>query len=241
MKEKFAEVNRKLDDVTNKLDGIQNLITFEAQRAAYIDEEHNIKFGYEKLQEMYKELQSASCGSNDDCKRRRMEVAQGYLKHFEKVEASLNLILKNSYSGSDFSEPLLHLVKKHYKCDIAKLNSFADTIFQLTFQGQEVVIAYKRLTGSKTSTVVEIQKWLKLIYTLRKNLYEIKEECYQNIDKYVREEVKDGKYQGDFGEDRNANKALGQALDLKYPWLKWVSFSLRREYFAKRKFFDRIF
>lgn len=99
MKDKFAVIETKLDKITSKLDGIENLITFEAQRAAYITAERDVKFGYQKLGELLKELEAVSCNGETDCKRKRTKAAEKYVEPLRKTESALNLILTNSYSG----------------------------------------------------------------------------------------------------------------------------------------------
>ena len=79
MKEKFAEVNSKLDIITEKLDGIEKLITFEAQRAAYITAEHDVMFGYKKLKEFYTELEKTPCSNKKECLRKRTKIAERYV------------------------------------------------------------------------------------------------------------------------------------------------------------------
>ena len=78
MKEKFAEVNSKLDIITDKLDGIEKLITFEAQRAVYVTAEHDVTYGYKKLNEFYTESEKTPCSNKKDCLKKRTKIAERY-------------------------------------------------------------------------------------------------------------------------------------------------------------------
>lgn len=139
------------------------------------------------------------------------------------MEKSLYLILSNSYSGTKFAEPLLELVKKRYGCDVGKLNSFAETIFRLAEKGQQVIITYHKLAGSKTSAVTSLENWLKTIYALRAKLYAIKNGCYRSIAHYATKDVGSKKYQKTYSDHSSAMSALSKALESKYSWLRWVS------------------
>jgi len=99
IKDKFTEVEMKLDKLTTKFDGIENLITFEAQRAAYISAEQDVKFGYKKLVEFIKEIEVVECNDETDCKRKRTKVAEKYVEPLRKTESALNQILTNLYSS----------------------------------------------------------------------------------------------------------------------------------------------
>ena len=57
LKAEFFKVNEKLDKITNKLDKIDSKITFENQRAAYIEPQETIKFSYGKMQAMINETE----------------------------------------------------------------------------------------------------------------------------------------------------------------------------------------
>lgn len=144
-------------------------------------------------------------------------------QYFKKVETSLYLILTNSYSGTKFAEPLLQLVKKRYGCDVGKLNSFAETMFRLAEKGQQVIITYHKLAGSKTSGVASLEKWLKTIYALRAKLYLVKNECFRNIAHYATKDVGSKKYQKTYSDHSLAMSALSKNLESKYSWLRWVS------------------
>ena len=79
MKDKFSEVNNKLDIITDKLNDIENLITFEAQRAAYISAENDILFGYAKLNEFYAECETTDCDDDVSCLEIRTKIAERFV------------------------------------------------------------------------------------------------------------------------------------------------------------------
>jgi len=79
------------------------------------------------------------------------------------------------------------------------------------------------MTDSSTSVVNSLNTWLTSVYKVRSHLYKLKNECFQNLDKHIAEDIGDVKYQRDYSSEESANAALGENLESKYSWLKWVS------------------
>ncbi|XP_066932710.1 SE-cephalotoxin-like isoform X2 [Clytia hemisphaerica] len=219
MKKGFAEVNKKLDIITNKLDGIERSIEFEAQKQAYIDAENKINFGYNQLTKFYDEVMKVECKKQEECARERLKIAERYIKDFKPVERALFMILKNSYQKNTFAKPLVELIKSKFQCNVEKLNAFAETIYLLARKGQQVVVTYHKLTGSKTSIVTAVQEWLDMVYSLRAKVYKEKNKCYKQISTYMASDIADPEYQN--GKHVDAFKRLNRIIKNKYAWIGW--------------------
>lgn len=223
MKTQFRILNNKLDEISEKLGDIETLITYEAQRASYIEMENTIKFGYKQVNSFYDEIEKLDC--SNDCKKQRLKVAERYLADFKKVESALYQIMKGSIEESVFKDPLLELVQKKYKCDVGKLTEFIESIFNMAEKAQQVVLTYQRLAGTDVSIVSSLKSWLQLVYDLRRGYYDVKNACFRNIrGPYLQEDVADLKYQNNYDNNDDAIKALKSHLEAKYTWLKWVSY-----------------
>ena len=156
-----------------------------------------------------------------------------YAKDFKPVERALYTILTNSYTKIDFAEPLLELMNKKFQCDLGKLNSFAETIFLMAREGQQVVVTYHKLTGSNTSVVTSVEEWLDMVYSVRNKLYDEKNRCYRQISSYITKDIDDIKYQE--GGNDDAFSRLNRIILSKYSWFGWVSEFKRISWKNKRE------
>lgn len=138
MKEKFAEINSKLNGITNQLNDMENLITLETQRAVYVRDAHKILYGHKQFHKFLKELDKVKCKSKKECRRSRIRIAERYLDDF-KIQESLSLIMTGTTRRTVFGDPLLQLIQTTYKCDVAKINRFSGGVFQLAFKVSSLI------------------------------------------------------------------------------------------------------
>ena len=148
MKRKFSEVNRKLDQITSELDNVKDLITYENQRAVYVESASKIEYGYRQLLSFLDELQSTPCQNNESCRRIRTQIAKRFVEDFNVKEHLLKIVNGATKRTSPFGEPLLELVRKTFKCDVGKIDDLANGILRLSFKAQQVILAYEKLKGS---------------------------------------------------------------------------------------------
>ncbi|XP_066929946.1 SE-cephalotoxin-like [Clytia hemisphaerica] len=219
MKTEFAEVNKKLDIITHKLDNIERLIKIETQKAAYIDSESKINFGFTQLAKFYDELMGVDCTEESKCLKERTKIAERYNKDFKAVVQPLFQILQNSYDQNQFAQPILELVKEEFQCDVGELNSFVETIYLFARQGQQVVVTHHKLSGSNTSVVTSVQQWINMVYALRNKLYVEKKHCYDFIETYMANDINDLQYQD--GTNAFTFRKLDRLIRSKYAWLGW--------------------
>ena len=112
-------------------------------------------------------------------------------------------------------------MNKKFQCDLGKLNSFAEAIFLMAREGQQVVVTYHKLTGSNTSVVTSVEEWLDMVYSVRNKLYDEKNRCYRQISSYITKDIDDIKYQE--GGNDDAFSRLNRIIRSKYSWFGWVS------------------
>ena len=225
MKEKFAEVNMKLDVITGKLGKIENIIVYENQRSAYIQYSTDINNGYKELNNFLKESLRVKCPDKQACKKIRLGIASRYVKKFD-IKNKLITIIDGAIKGTKpFGDAMLHLVGTTSKCDVGKIQSFSTQILLLALKAQEVIMAHETLTGSNFSIVQSMDNWLKSVYELRDAKNKEVNLCYNNIKKYMLENIEDKKYQVGVSSNKEANTKLKGFLDNKYRWLDWIIYS----------------
>ena len=222
MKEKFAEVNMKLDRITAQLDDVKSLITYENQRAVYLDSASKILFAHKRLSVFLNELQTTQCQNENDCKRMRARIASRYVNEFNVKHHIFKILNGALKPTSAFGDPLLGVIKKTFKCDVGKIDHFANSILKLSFKAQQVILAHEKLTGSKKSITLSMDDWLKSLYELRDNTYKTKKECFDRISDYMIADINDKKYQVGVSSNDHANQEVKTFMDEKYRWLGWV-------------------
>ena len=226
MKEKFAEVNRKLDKITTELDNINSLITYDTQRALYAEPASKILHGHKQLLLFLDELQKTPCEDKKSCERERVAIASRYVNDF-KIKPDFYKILNGAIKQkSTFTEPLLDLTRKTFKCDVGKIDHLANNILMLSFKAQQLILAHEKLTGSKFSITQSMNDWLKSMYVLRKVTYSTKQPCFDHIYNYMMADINDKKYQHGVSSNNEANQKAKKFMEEKYKWLGWVCYFL---------------
>ena len=226
MKKQFTVVNTKLDKITSELDNLKHLITFENQRAAYLPPSHAILNGYKELGNFINEVQRTRC-SKSTCKRVRARIASRYIKFFN-VKSQLGQILHGTAQRTSvFGEPLLLLVKRAFQCDFSKVNQFANGVLKLAFKGQQVILAYEKLMGSRHSITQSMNDWLTNVYRLRTKSYSITNQCLKPrlLKAQLLKDIRKSDYQIGSATNNIANRKVKAFLERKYPWVNVVAFS----------------
>ena len=222
MKEKFTEVNTKLDRITAQLDDVKSLITYENQRAGYLNSASKILFAHKRLSVFLNELQTTQCQNENDCKRVRTRIVSRYVNEFNVKNHIFKILNGALKPTSAFGDPLLGVIKRTFKCDVGKIDHFANSILKLSFKAQQVILAHEKLTGSKKSITLSMDEWLKSLYELRDNTYKTKKECFDRISDYMIADINDKKYQVGVSSNDHANQEVKTFMDEKYRWLGWV-------------------
>ena len=140
MKLKFAEVNMKLDRITTVLDDVKDLITYENQRAIYVQSAAKILYGHKRLNVFLTELNQANCTSDKDCKRVRSRIASRYIQDFNIKHHLFEIINGATKTTSAFGDPVLQVIKRTFKCDTTKLDHFSASLLKLSFKVNKYIM-----------------------------------------------------------------------------------------------------
>ena len=224
MKEKFSEVNMKLDRITSELGNVKDLITYESQRTVYVDSASKILIAHKQLSTFLNELQSTPCPDEKSCERIRTGIASRYIDDFNVKQDMFKILNGAIKPTSAFGDPLIDLTRKTFKCDVGKVDYLANSILLLSFKAQQIVLTHEKLTGSNFSITQSMNDWLKSIYDLREATYNTKQHCFKHISNYMITDINDKKYQVGVASNSQANQEVKKFMDQKYKWLGWVNF-----------------
>ena len=228
IKKSFLNVNEKLDVITSDLKNNRNLIKLRTQRAVYISAENKILSAHENVRRYFKKLTDLKCSNKLDCDAKQLLISQSYASRFN-VKKEVDMILKGSISGGLFGDPLLNLTKEASKCDIKKIKITASTITGLATKGQIAAMLYESITDPSFDMVSFETDFAQQLLTLEKIKESLSKQCYDNIDKYIRSDVKylSVKYYKQYANDvQIANKLLSEYIQRKYFWIPFYVISI---------------
>ena len=213
--DQFFEVNEKLDEINSKLDGMEDMITFNTQRAAYIQVESDIENGYRQMNLMFQELKDSKCNTTEECNRSKTKIAERYIEKMEPTDRALHTLFRGLTTPSEFQDSLLKLVMLKSNCDVPRILDVYEKMLFLAHRGGMVSVVLKKLTESETSVLESTNHWMKNMYVFRNQTYKIINHCYSNAVRHVYEDLKKmSGYDLDY---------VKQHLDKKYDWVSWVS------------------
>ena len=229
MKEQFGELNMKLDTLSQDVNQIKDIITDNTLRAAYIVDEGKILNGYDQMQDFLHELQNFTCSNGINCARERIRIASKYDQYFD-----VNLNMENIFRGAMdnttvFSKPLIEHIKSSSHCNVYEIQSFADGILRLAMKELKVTLIHEMLSGTNYSITNRMNTWVKRMYTLKKHTDKAVTECYQDIRRYIKDDVRDPKYQSGYSANPAAANAMKRHLETKYFWLNWIVVSFDKD------------
>ena len=228
IKKSFLDVNNKLDVITSDLKNNRNLIKLKTQRAVYISAENKILSAHDNVRRYFKKLTDLKCSNKLDCDAKQLLISQSYASRFN-VRKEVEMILKGSISGGLFGDPLLNLTKEASKCDIKKIKITASTITGLATKGQIAAMIYEYITDLSFDMVSFETDFAEQLLTLEKIKESLSKQCYDNIDKYIRSDVKylSVKYYKQYANDvQIANKLLSEYIQRKYFWIPFYVISI---------------
>ena len=227
MKTEFAKLSQKIDTVARSLEETKDLIKLETQKAAYLKHEHNINYGYERMQQCLKELENVVCSTPKECKRAKILIAEGYIKDLN-VRESMDAIFRGVTSPSTFGYPLLSLLKEQSICNITKLNLFTNKVTALITKGLTVSILHDLITKHNYDYTDDAVLSGDIFNTLEQKRQEVQDSCFANFNYWLGRTVKDAHTL--FTSDvRSTNQALLIHLKSKYPWVIWHTFTYSGE------------
>ena len=224
MKEEFGKMSEKMDTIAKSLEDTKTLIKIESQKSAYIQYEQNIHHGYDRLQACLDRLDGTGCTDLADCKRKKMAIAEGYVSGMD-VRKDIDAIYRGVTSDTAFGSSLLDLLKDESKCNIQKLNLFANKVVALISKGMMVAIFHDMLTQTDFKVLDDSKRADKMFTIIENQRQEIQDDCINDFEYWMRLDVQDA--YSDFSNNiQNTNTNLLYKLKRKYPWIEWHVFTI---------------
>ena len=153
-------------------------------------------------------------------------IAERYAPRLN-VEKELDMILRGATSTGLFGESLLELAKESSKCDIKKIKVIASGIAGLTIKGQIATMLYEFLTDPSFDVEEYQTESEGMFLKLEKKKDILTRKCYDNIDKYIRSDVKYISKEYFVKYDmRTANRFVSEFLQRKYFWIPLYTISV---------------
>ena len=219
MKSEFGKLSEKVDTISRSLDDTKGLIKLDTQRAAYIEYENTIHHGFSQSNECLNKVQNATCSGQKECKRKKVLIAEGYIQSM-KVQKSLEAIWRGVTSSSTFGSSLLDLLKDESKCNVPKIDLFANKVTALITKGMSVSIFHDLLTKTDYNILDSTVVGDRMLRTLESRRQAIQQSCFANIGYWMPLDIRNSKdlFSSDIHE---TNTKLLQILKTKYPWIYW--------------------
>ena len=219
MKSEFGKLSQKVDTIARSLDDTKNLIRLEAQRAVYIDNEEKIHHGFSQLEKCLKKLDSVTCSSMKECKRKKVLIAEGYVKSMDVLE-SVESILQGVTSDTAFGESLLNLLREKSKCNVPKINLLANKVTALITKGMAVSMFYDLLTKADYNILDSTVLADKMLRILESRRQFIQHRCFREMNYRMPVDIQNSHehYTSDI---QNTNTKLLRTLKTKYSWIWW--------------------
>ena len=219
MKSEFGKLSQKVDKVARSIEDAKELIKLEAPRAMYSGHESRIHYGYIQLNRCLEKLYNVSCSDNNQCKREKTLIAEGFIKSMD-VQNSVEAILRGVTTDSDFGDAFLNLLKEESECNVPKINLLANKITALITKGMTVSMFHGLMTKSNYNVMdstVLVDEMLRKLESKREAL---QHSCFRQINYWMPLDVENA--QDYFSSDiQDTNTKLVRSLKRKYPWIWW--------------------
>ena len=227
MKKGFDEINNKLDAITSDLEDNRRIITLSSKRAAYIDAENKILSAHQNVRRYIKDVTQLKCNNEANCIKKQLLIAKGYLSLLN-VQKEVDTILRGVTTDGVFGTSMLTLAKESSKCDINKIKYIASTFAGLASKGKIAIMLYEFLTDSSFDIVAFETEFARKLLSLERARNLVSKQCYDNIDRYIRSDVKYlSKKHYEQYDMKQANILISEFLHKKYFWIRFyvVSFT----------------
>ena len=224
MKEEFGKMSQKMDTIARSLDDTKDLIKIASQKAAYIQSEHNIHHGFDRMQECMKKVEGTQCTSLEECKRKKLAIAEGFVSDM-KIRKDVEAIYLGVTSDTAFGSSLLDLLKEQSKCNIPKLNLLTNKVTALISKGMIVAIFHDMLKQVDYNVLDDSTRADKMFTIIENKRQAIQDSCFNNFDYWMTLDVQNS--HSDFSADiQGTNTNLLYKLNKKYPWIDWHVFTI---------------
>ena len=219
MRSEFDKLSQKIDSVAQSIDDVKDLIKLNTQKAAYIRDQNKIHHGVSQMNECYNKIQNVSCTSQQDCKRKKLAIAEGYIAAMN-VRANVENILRGTVNETAFGNSFLDLLEEEGDCNVPKINRFINKVVSLIINGMKTAIFHDFLTKASYEYLTDVDRIFHMIKELEAKRQNIEDSCLQSINNNIHLDVR--KSHSKFvGDSNRTNIIILQSFARKYPWIDW--------------------
>ena len=227
MKSEFGKLSQAVDTISRSLDDTKDLIKIATQKAAFVGHEQKIHYGYSQMEACLKKLENVSCTDLQDCKRKKILVAEDYISSMD-VRQNIDAILRGVISDSAFGTSLLALLQEDSNCNLPKINLFTNKVHGLIFKAISASMFHDLLRENDYNILDDTVVANTMFQSLESNRQAIQDSCFSNFGYWVRNDVNNA--HNDFSSDiQNTSTILLRNLKRKYPWIHWHVFVFHGE------------
>ena len=219
MKSEFGKLTEKIDQVSQSIDDVKDLIKLQTHKTAYIDDENKIIYGFTRMQECRERLDNVVCSNRTDCKRKKIAVAESYVASLN-IREHVEKILRGSISNGAFGPSLLSLIQEQSRCHVPKINRFYNRITALIMKGMAVVMFHDLLVVPDYLYMDGVTRTNNMLRNLTNKKQAVEDSCLSDISYWMRLDVGKSKDKFTYA-SRATNKIITQTLTSKYPWINW--------------------
>lgn len=218
----FTGVNRKLDQINDKLDKLDNSVELQGLLSNYIPWQYSVKNGIEKLIETYKAMVEET-----DINKRRL-IAENFILFFEnnQIESNINNLIKlTTTTDAVHQNMLFNELIDEAGCDFVRLTRIYMHVRRIFYQGTQLVLAYNSF---KQMDPPEIKKYLNALIFIR-NMYQSRVwHCKETTIAHSKKDITDiVKANAKFGITTVLTK-INSELSRKYPWYSWSIVTVKK-------------
>ena len=227
MKAEFAKLSQKMDTIATSLDDTKNLIKLETQKAAYVGYELKINAGFSQMHKLIKKLENVTCQSIQlkACKRKKMLIAEGYIKSLN-IRESVNAIYQAVTTSGAFTTSILELVKQGSSCNIPQMKRFINKVVILITKGLQVSIMHDLLTKHGYDFTDDTILYIDMLHGIESKRQAVQDSCFKDFDYWMSRDVANAysKFEANI---EKTNAKLLNTLNNKYPWILWLAITYR--------------
>ena len=227
LEKNFNDMNNKLDIITADLEENRNLIKMSSQRTAYIAAENRILEAYGSLKKYFSDLAKLKCSDKSECLKKKMFMAKSYVNSFD-VHKEVDMVLRGATSDRLlFGDSLLRLTKENSKCDVKEIKHKASMIAGLYMKGHVAATLYESLTKSDFDMARSVETMHNELMKLERMKNLVITECFLNIDRYLRSDVRHLNHKYSSGNIVETNRIISSFLRHKYFWMRLYVITIR--------------
>ena len=219
MKTEFGKLSQKVDSLAVSIDNVKDIIKLSAQKAAYVKDQNKIHHAASQMAECQKRIENVSCTGQQECKRKKIAIAQSYVAAMN-VRENVDGILRGAINDTAFGSSLLDLTQAEGDCNMNQINRFVNRIVALLTKGMRAVIFHDLLTKTDYEYLTDVDRMYQMLKELETARQNIEDDCFQSINDYIYLDVKNSQAKFTVN-SKQTNIRLLHKLASKYPWIDW--------------------